>query len=81
MKGRVQGVGYRYFTLLAARNLGLTGFVKNLPDRSVYIRAQGSPESVGQLIDLCRTGPPRAVVEYVEFESCPAAEFPGFQIR
>ncbi|TSA34417.1 MAG: acylphosphatase [Porphyromonadaceae bacterium] len=79
--GRVQGVGYRYSTLLMAKNLKLTGYVKNLPDESVYIEAQGSPDSVGNLVEWCKTGPPRAIVESVEYSFHPVMDFKNFQIR
>lgn len=78
--GRVQGVGFRYSTLVTARNLQLTGYVKNLPDESVYIVAQGNPDAVNSLVEWCRTGPPRAIVESVEISACPLHDFSNFRI-
>jgi acylphosphatase len=62
IQGRVQGVGFRYFVLHHARQLGVKGFVKNLPDGSVLVEAVGNEESVYSLMDLCRQGPPRAKI-------------------
>jgi acylphosphatase len=66
VKGRVQGVGLRYFVLRNAQRLGIKGFVKNMPDRSVYIEAQGQEENLNELIGLCWKGPGRARVDSVE---------------
>jgi acylphosphatase len=81
IRGRVQGVGFRFATFQLARSLELTGFVKNLPDDSVYIEAQGSPDSVDYLLQWCKSGPARAVVESTEVTMHPPAEFKKFQIR
>ncbi len=81
VSGRVQGVGYRWSAQKMANELGLTGFAKNLPDESVYIEAQGSPDSVNTLIEWCRKGPPRAIVDSVEYTFHPLLEYENFQIR
>jgi acylphosphatase len=81
VNGRVQGVGYRYSTLQIARKLELTGYVKNLPDDGVYIEAQGNTASVRDLIEWCKTGPPSAIVESVDYSFRPVKDFRNFQIR
>lgn len=81
VSGRVQGVGYRYSALRMAKILNLTGYVKNLPDESVYIEAQGSPDSVRDLIKWCKTGPSGALVESVECTFHQVMDFRNFQIR
>lgn len=81
VKGRVQGVGYRYAALLMARKLNLTGYVKNLPDESVYIEAQGRTDALESLIEWCKTGPAHAIVESVEHSFHPAKEFADFKVR
>lgn len=60
--GRVQGVYYRAETRDQATALGLTGWVKNRPDRSVEVVVEGGREDVEKLIDWCRQGPPVAEV-------------------
>lgn len=64
--GRVQGVFYRDSTMRKARELGLSGTVRNLPDGSVQIVAQGPPAALEDLIGWAREGPPAAVVEDLE---------------
>jgi acylphosphatase len=62
-QGRVQGVYYRVFTAKSATRLGLTGYVRNLPDRSVEICAEGEREQLGKLVEQLRTGPPGARID------------------
>jgi len=57
IKGRVQGVGFRYNARRQALSLELDGFVKNMPDGSVYIEAEGNPVSLDEFVEWCREGP------------------------
>lgn len=66
--GLVQGVFFRYTTRKVARKLGLTGFVKNMPDGSVYIEAEGSEEKLNELIKFAKKGPKYARVDNIEYE-------------
>ena len=67
VRGRVQGVGFRLFTMRVAKELGLSGFVRNLPDgRSVEAVAQGERERVRQFVDVLREGPGGSFVSEVE---------------
>ena len=67
VRGRVQGVAFRAATLDEARRLGVrSGWVKNLPDRSVEVLAEGERAAVETLLSWCRHGPPAARVEDVE---------------
>jgi acylphosphatase len=66
--GRVQGVFYRHSTKQKAEALGLGGWVRNLPDGSVEIEAEGPKDKIGSLIAWCRHGPPNAVVDGVAIE-------------
>ncbi|MBI5508296.1 MAG: acylphosphatase [Deltaproteobacteria bacterium] len=63
--GSVQGVFFRASTLEQAQGLNLTGWVKNLPDSSVEVVAEGSRYALEQLVDWCRRGPPAARVDEV----------------
>ncbi len=67
--GLVQGVYYRQSCRTMARSLDLVGWVRNLPDGTVEIRAQGTPEAVDRLIDWVWVGPRGASVRGVETES------------
>jgi acylphosphatase len=66
--GRVQGVAYRASTVFEARGLGLTGWVRNLPDGSVELEAQGHEAPVEALLAWCAHGPPAAYVAGVHVE-------------
>jgi acylphosphatase len=71
--GRVQGVGYRYWTLHQAHGLGLVGWVANGEDeRSVQILAEGPPAALDMLERLLRGGPAAAHVERVDARREPA---------
>jgi acylphosphatase len=63
--GRVQGVFYRDSTMRKARELGLSGNVRNLPDGSVRIEAQGPAAALEKLVIWAHEGPPAAVVSEV----------------
>jgi len=75
VSGRVQGVYYRGTCRAVARELGVTGWVRNCGDGTVEVVAEGSREAVGDLIAWCRDGPPLAVVSGVEIiDETPAGE-------
>ncbi|TFG03079.1 MAG: acylphosphatase [Promethearchaeota archaeon] len=66
--GLVQGVFFRYTTRKVARRLGLTGYVKNMPDGSVYIEAEGSEDKLKELLEFTKKGPKHAQVEKTDYE-------------
>lgn len=68
ISGRVQGVGYRDWTLTTAQRLGLTGWVRNRTDGAVEVLIVGDDNAVGEMIDACRRGPPMARVDNVDIE-------------
>lgn len=57
VRGRVQGVGFRWWAMGEARYLGLAGYAENQADGSVAIRAQGEAEAVGKMIRLVSEQP------------------------
>ena len=65
VKGRVQGVGFRYFVQREASKLGLTGEVKNLPDGNVRVIAEGDESALKKLIQKLREGPSMSRVQEV----------------
>ena len=67
VRGRVQGVFYRATTEKTAQGLGLTGWVRNCPDGSVEIHAEGEKASLEELIAWCWKGP--ALASVLEIES------------
>ncbi|MFC2176990.1 acylphosphatase [Actinomycetota bacterium] len=64
--GTVQGVGFRYRTQRKARQLGLTGWVRNQTDGSVEVLAQGPNDAVTHLASFLEEGPPGATVTAIE---------------
>ncbi len=68
IEGRVQGVGFRWWTQDIANGLGLRGRVWNAPDGTVGVDAAGPADSLGKLEDLLREGPPGSRVEEVRSE-------------
>jgi len=70
--GRVQGVGFRFFVLREAIDLGLDGWVANAPDGSVHCVAEGSRGRLEALLARLREGPPAAIVERVSEAWMPA---------
>lgn len=81
MSGRVQGVGFRFWTRRTARALGLAGRVRNLPDGSVEVQAVGPEEALARLETALAEGPPAARVERVErVPADPRAPVTDFEI-
>jgi acylphosphatase len=82
ISGRVQGVGFRYFTEAAATRDGVLGWVRNLPDGRVEIAAQGDAEALARFERHVRHGPPSANVEHIEIEDMPPdAQSSGFNVK
>lgn len=82
MTGRVQGVGFRYFTWSVGRNLDLVGFVRNEPDGAVLVEAEGAPDAVAQLLLQVQRGPANARVERTEIEElAPSGHTGEFEVR
>ncbi len=82
VSGRVQGVGFRQFTLERARRRGITGWVRNEPDGSVQVVAEGDDQAIGGLVDDLQQGPPLASVRDVQMRQSEASgEFDAFAVR
>lgn len=79
--GKVQGVYYRQSTMEKSLELGVKGFVRNEPDGSVYIEAEGSEEQINKLIDWCNTGPPLASVLEIQVSEGELKKYSCFEIR
>lgn len=82
VSGRVQGVGFRYFALDAARREGLYGYVTNNDDGTVEALAEGEAEAVERFERALRRGPSHSRVENVIVDDVtPTMASGGFQIR
>ena len=71
IRGRVQGVGFRWFVTSEAERLEVGGFVRNLPDGSVEVVCRGSDDALESLERRLRRGPPAARVDAVEILQVP----------
>jgi acylphosphatase len=81
ISGRVQGVFFRANTGKTARSLGLTGWVRNLPDERVETVFEGEQENAGKMLAWCRTGTPPARVDHIEVaEESATGGFTDFDI-
>ena len=76
VRGRVQGVGFRWFVREHGRTLRLRGWVKNLPDGMVELEVEGPPERVAELLALVAEGPDGAVVAGIDNVQIPEPASP-----
>lgn len=82
ISGDVIGVGFRAWTVRNAKELGLTGWVRNTEDKTVEILIEGKKEKLEEMIKRCHQGPEVAWVERVQVKWIEASgEFAGFEVR
>jgi acylphosphatase len=82
VRGRVQGVGFRWFVSRLASRLELGGWVANEPDGSVRVVAEGPMQALEELVDALERGPAGAAVSEVAVDRLqPTGSFSGFSIR
>lgn len=79
--GKVQNVGFRFYTKKKAIELGLNGFVKNVMDGSVYIEAMGEEAAIDEFIIWCHSDPQWARVEDVKVQEIPLIDRSAFCIK
>jgi len=79
--GRVQGVGFRQACLREARYRGIFGYVKNMPDGSVYVEAEGNKDQLSELVNWCKSGSGYGYVDDISVESCIPIHYNSFIIR
>ena len=81
VSGRVQGVGYRYYTQEVAQREGVTGYVRNLADGRVEAHVEGDLEAVTRVERAIRSGPAGARVDHVDTDVLtPAGAFKSFRV-
>ena len=81
VRGRVQGVGYRYFAQYAASSLNLSGYAQNLDDGRVEVYASGPPASLDELAGILHRGPRFSDVRGVEEQEAEVHQYGSFHIR
>lgn len=79
--GRVQGVFFRAWTRDQARELGVSGWVRNASDGSVEAHLEGALDSVEQMIERMRSGPPSARVEDLKISEALVKDLGSFEVR
>ena len=79
--GFVQGVFFRASTQSQATEHSLTGWVRNLPDGTVEIHAEGEKESLDRFIEWCRQGPPAANVQRLDLDWIASQGLSAFEVR
>jgi acylphosphatase len=80
VKGRVQGVGFRFFAERAAREAGIAGWVRNRPDGAVETFAQGESDAVAFYLQRLRSGPPGSRVQSLVEEEAMVLGYDSFEI-
>ena len=78
--GRVQGVGYRYYTKIKAESLNIRGSVKNMRDGTVFVIAQGQKNAMEIFLKWCYKGPPGAIVSKIDKVRGKTEDFTGFVV-
>lgn len=78
--GRVQGVGYRFFAERIARELGIAGWVRNLPDGSVEALLEGEEDALARFLERLRRGPLASRVDSLVVEERPVQGLESFEI-
>ncbi|NVK84817.1 MAG: acylphosphatase [Cytophagia bacterium] len=81
VNGKVQGVFYRASTREKVIELGLSGWCMNLPNGDVQIHAEGEREALNSLLMWCKVGPPRAIVDSVDFKEVEFQAYSEFSIK
>ena len=81
MSGKVQGVFFRASTKEKAEELGITGFVRNERDGSVYIEAQGEEDVLEDFLHWCKRGPQHARVDAINIAEIKGGDFEAFEVR
>jgi acylphosphatase len=81
ISGRVQGVGFRYFAERAAREAGVTGWVRNLPNGNVEVHANGTRAQIERIESRLRQGPPRSDIRGCDSFDVEPTGAQAFEIR
>ncbi len=79
--GRVQGVNFRRSAAFRAKLLGVVGFVRNEPDGSVFIEAEGDDEALQRFLDWCKKGSLIARVDRIDVAEISAKDYSEFKIQ
>lgn len=79
--GKVQNVGFRFYTSRTAGEFNISGFVKNETDGTVYIEAEGEADALESFISWCKRGPQYARVDRFDIQEQPVMNYKGFRVK
>lgn len=79
--GRVQGVGFRFYTNKRAENFNIKGYVKNMTDGSVFIEAEGEDSDIKTFVAWCEKGPAWSRVQQLKISEIPFVGYEKFEIK
>lgn len=74
-------MGFRYTARSMASSLGISGFIRNLPNGDVYIEAEGNNEQLEDYIRWCRQGPSRAIIRFIDVYDGEVVGFTDFAVK
>jgi len=80
LNGRVQQVGFRYYVYRLACELGVKGYVKNMPNGSVFIEAECDDHTMDVFVEHCKKGSPQSMVSSYETKSIKIKNYKDFRI-
>ena len=81
VSGKVQNVGFRFYTARTALEFSIAGFVKNEPDGTVYIEAEGEDAALESFAAWCSRGPEWARVDRFDIQEQPLMHHKGFRVK
>ncbi len=81
ISGRVQGVGFRYYAVIKAKEFHISGYVRNMMDGSVFIEAEGEEQDLDHYILWCEKGPVSAHVDKLDITPGVFKGYKGFGIQ
>lgn len=80
IQGQVYKVGFRFLSMTKAYEERITGIVRNEPDRSLYIEAEGEEKNINRFIEWCKIGPPGSKVEEFHVNEGELLEYEAFDM-
>jgi len=78
VSGKLQKIGYRFQVLQMATDLGITGFIRQESDNSIYLEAEGEEEELKKFMRFCKSGVDKAMVTDFQYESAEPVDHHGF---
>lgn len=81
LSGKVKHIGFRFMTMQAAYKHGVTGYVRNKSNGSIYIEVEGEDENLQSFLDWCKTGPVGAEITEIDTVEAEMKDFKSFDIK